>query len=277
LARLVPRGVQLGAVMHEVRDMIYREVDYVHEARMTGEYRKRLAGDERFVVPEVFPEYSTDTVLTTSFEAGEHVRSAAVQGLPQPRRNRLALNALHLFFEEFFDWARVQTDPHFGNYRVRLDEQGNDRLVLLDFGAVREFEPAFLDSYLDIVGGAYHDDPARIVQGAIGIGLLRPQSPQSVFDAFAEVGFLMIEPFSDNAPAELVDGSGAYDWGASDLPWRVSAAVSRAAISRWFRVPPREIVFLHRRLGGVFVLLAVLRAQIRARPLLADYLERERL
>lgn len=276
LARLVPRGVELDAVMHEVREMIYREVDYVHEARMTREYANRLADDDRFVVPEVFPEYSTDTLLVTSFEAGHRVRSEEVQNLPQARRNRLAENALHLFFSEFFHWGRVQTDPHFGNYRVRLSDDGDDQLVLLDFGAVREFEPAFLESYYDIVAGAFRGDTDRITDGAIGIGLLRPGSPQSVYDNFAEVGYLMVEPFSDDPPEELVNESGAYCWRESDLPWRVSRAVSRAAVSRWFRIPPREIVFLHRRLGGVFVLLAVLEAEVHGRPILAGYLEEVR-
>lgn len=273
LARLVPRGVELNAVMHEVREMIYREVDYVHELRMTREYAERLADDDRFVVPEVFPEYSTDMVLTTSYEAGAHVRSEAVTSLPQQRRNRLGQNALELFFAEFFDWGRVQTDPHFGNYRVRLSEDGQDQLVLLDFGAVREFEPAFRESYLDIVSGAWRGDADQIIKGAVGIGLLRPDSPQSVFDNFADVGFLMIEPFAESPPGRLLTEDGAYRWGESDLPWRVSTAMSRAAISRWFRIPPREIVFLHRRLGGVFVLLMVLAAEIHGRPLLERNLQ----
>lgn len=273
LARLVPRGVELHSVMDEVRDMIYREVDYAHELAMTRAYGDRLAGDDRFVVPEVFPEYSTDTLLVTSYEPGEHVQSKAVQSLSQERRNRLAENALHLFFLEFFDWGRVQTDPHFGNYRVRLDKNGNDQLVCIDFGAVRGFEPDFLEGYYDIVVGAYRQDRERLIRGAKGIGLLRPDSPRHVLDAFAEVGFLMIEPFADEPPAELVRADGAYRWGESDLPWRVSRAISRAAISRWFRIPPREIVFLHRRLGGVFVLMAVLRAELHGRPLLGDYLQ----
>lgn len=274
IARLVPRGVELHSVMDEVRDMIYREVDYAHELAMTQAYRERLMDDERYIIPEVFPEYSTDTVLTTSYEAAEHVQSPAVQNLSQERRNRLAENALHLFFDEFFLWGRVQTDPHFGNYRVRLDEERGDRIVCIDFGAVRGFEPDFLDAYYDIVGGAYHLDRERVIRGAKGIGLLRPDSPRHVLDAFAEVGFLMIEPFSEEPPEELLTSDGAYRWGDSDLPWRVSRAISRAAISRWFRIPPREIVFLHRRLGGVFVLMAVLDAELQGRPLLGDYLHR---
>ena len=86
---------------------------------------------------------------------------------------------------------------------------------------------------------------------------------------------LMIEPFADDAPDELTTPDGAYRWGESDLPFRVSRAVSDAAISRWFRIPPREIVFLHRRMGGVFVLLAVLDAEVDAHGMLASYLYRD--
>ena len=275
LARLVPKGIELNAIMEEVREMIYREVDYDRELRMTREFCERLADDDRYVVPEVFPEYSTETVLVTSFESASHVQSEAVQQLAQERRDRLGEQALTLFFREFFVWGIVQTDPHFGNYKIRLNDNGHDQLVLLDFGATREFAPRFLGAYYDTVAGAYERDPEQLVRGAIGINLLRRDSPQHVFDAFAKVGMLVIEPFSDTAPDALTTPDNKYRWGDSDLPFRVQRAVADAAISRWFRIPPREIVFLHRRLGGVFVLLAVLNANVASRPLLGEYLYRE--
>src|SRR5699024_10769340 len=131
VARILPRGIDLGAIMAEVREMIHHEVDYTRELRLTREFGRRLAADERLVVPEVFPEYSSDTVLVTSFEAASHVQAASVQNLPQARRNRLAEYALHLLFTEFFRWGMVHTDPHFGNYKIRVDAQGADQLVLL--------------------------------------------------------------------------------------------------------------------------------------------------
>ncbi|MGH8459727.1 MAG: ABC1 kinase family protein, partial [Nevskiales bacterium] len=108
-ARLAPRGVNLKPIMEEVRDMLHHEVDYPAELETTAWYRQQLAADSCYVVPEVFPEYSSDQVLATSFEAGEHVQADAVQNLSQIRRNRLARAALELFFREFFQWGRVQT------------------------------------------------------------------------------------------------------------------------------------------------------------------------
>lgn len=272
MARIVPRGVDLASIMEEVREMIYHEVDYDRELRLTREFGERLDDDDRFVVPQVFPEYSSETILVTSYEPAVQVDSDAVRALSQQRRNRLSTSALHLLFTEFFRWGMVQTDPHFGNYKVRLGADGADQLVLLDFGATRDFSQHFLDAYRDIVAGAFERNPQRLIEGAIGINLFRRDLPQAVFEEFAAVGMLMIEPFAQTPPAQLLTDDGEYRWGASDLPTRVSRAVSSAAISRWFRIPPRELVFLHRRMGGVFVLLAVLGAELAGRELLASYL-----
>lgn len=272
LARLVPKGMELESVMAEVREMIYREVDYERELRMTRYFGDKLADDERYVVPEVFERYSSDTVLTTSFEPAQHVQCDDVAELSQQRRDRLGQAALELFFHEFFDWGVVQTDPHFGNYKIRINDDGNDQLVLIDFGATREFSAEFLQAYYSTVAGAFEQDQDKLIQGAIGINLLRSDSPQRVFDDFAKVGMLIVEPFARQPPANLATEDGRYQWGKSDLFWRVSQAVQNAAISRWFRIPPRELVFLHRRLGGVFVLLSVLGAELNTHELLKSYL-----
>ena len=50
---------------------------------------------------------------------------------------------------------------------------------------------------------------------------------------------------------------------------RVSQTAARNALSLSFRVPPREIVFLHRRLAGVFIALATLKAELDLRKPLA--------
>lgn len=273
LARVMPKGISLGPIMEEVREMLHQEVDYRREAMLTQWFANKLADDPRYVVPTVLTEYCADTVLTTTFEQAEHVRSPAVQQLAQERRNQLSESALQLFLREFLHWQRVQTDPHFGNYKVRIDPQGKqDQLVLIDFGATRDYASSFVSDYRDVIGGALDDDRERVIRGAEGIGLMRTQFGDSVLDAFVEVCRLIIEPFREQPPAEYCNADGAYQWGETDLPSRVGKAVARAAMSRYFRVPPREIVFLHRRLAGVFILLASLNAETQSRGLLLDVL-----
>jgi predicted unusual protein kinase regulating ubiquinone biosynthesis (AarF/ABC1/UbiB family) len=273
MTRLSPKGLDLTPVFAEVREMLYREVDYQAEARFTEEFARRLADDPRFVVPRVLREYSSGQVLTTSFEEGVSPRDPAVRALPQERRNRLGAAFLELFLTEFFGWGLVQSDPHFGNYRIRIDEKGGaDRIVLLDFGATRRFDRRFVEGYSRIVRGALHADRAAIQDGAEQIGLMQGNFPEAVLKAFAEMCQLIVEPFNapddPRTPPQLRNARGEYRWGASDLPMRAANVAARNALSVHFRVPPREIVFLHRRLAGVFIMLAALGAELNARELL---------
>ncbi|MEK6805307.1 MAG: AarF/ABC1/UbiB kinase family protein [Pseudomonadota bacterium] len=262
MTRMAPPGLSLESIFDEVREMLHRETDYGAERRFTEDYGRRLAHDSRFVVPRVIGEYCSDTILTTTFESGLHVKDAATQALSQSRRNALSASALDLFLTEFFSWGQVQTDPHFGNYRIRPSEQG-DRLVLLDFGATRIFGRGFIEGYAQIVRGALRDDRAGVGEGAEAIGLMQSGFPQAVQDGFSELCGLIVEPFKSDS---------VYDWGRSDLPQRAASSVARNALSRYFRLPPREIVFLHRRLAGVFILLATLRAQLDGRSILLQHL-----
>ncbi len=278
LSRLAPKGLDLDPVFMEVREMLHREVDYLAEAHFTREFGQRLAAEGRFVVPQVLDDYSTDRVLTTTFEAGEPVRSAAVQDLSLARRNALGADFLSLFLREFLSWGMVQTDPHFGNYRIRPGDGGaqQDRIVLLDFGATRVFGRGFIDAYSEIMRGALTRDRPRIYAGSRAIGLMGEEFPTSVMAAFARLCECIVEPFDDpdsgTVPAELLTADGAYRWGASDLPMRVGRIASRNALSMYFRVPPREIVFLHRRLAGVFIMLSALRCELRTRETLLEAL-----
>jgi predicted unusual protein kinase regulating ubiquinone biosynthesis (AarF/ABC1/UbiB family) len=295
VTRLAPRGLNLEPVYAEVKEMLHREVDYLAESEHTRRYAQLLEGDARYVVPRVYEEYSSDKVLALSYEPGITARDPAVRALSQERRNALAEAALDLFLRELFEWGMVQTDPHFGNYKIRLGEKrarcflgppaeaherdgkkhlalfSDDRIVLLDFGATRLFGRGFVEGYRDMLRGALARDRAATLAGAEAIGAMYPEFPEDVRGNFAELCELIVEPFR-GGPGPHQGGGDVYDWGASNLPRRVGEKMARSTMTRYFRIPPREIVFLHRRLSGVFILLATLGAKWNARPLLDRHL-----
>lgn len=272
MTRLAPKGLDLEPLFNEVREMLHREVDYASEARYTKEYGRRLAEDERFIVPQLYEEYCADMVLALSYESGVSVRHESVTALPQEQRNDLGYAFMELFLREFFSWGMVQTDPHFGNYRIRIEEGASPRIVLLDFGATRVFGRGFIDGYRRLLSGALFGPREDIFEGATQIGLMDKGHPQNVLDAFAELVELIMEPFRQpdepGARTELLTADKAYRFGDSDLLPRAAQKAARNSLSRWFRVPPREIVFLHRRLAGTFMACGVLDAQLRGRGLL---------
>lgn len=264
MARLMPSGARTDELFREVKQMLKQEVDYCKELEATQFFRDRLADDPRYVVAEPFPDYSTSRLLALSYEEGMPVDSPEVLGLSQERRNALAEAALDLYFRELFEFRLVQTDPHFGNYRVRLGPP--DRLVLFDFGAVRKVPETFLRSYRVMIRGALDGDREMLASGAEGIGFLQPGDTPELRSQFVDLCLLITEPFRESP------GGGDYDWGSSDLPKRVARLGAKILFSFRLRVPPREVVFLDRKMGGMFVFLSVLKARIPARELLTKYL-----
>jgi len=281
MAKLLPKGPDFKAWIEQIRDLLHHEVDYHREQTITQRFYARLADDPRFVVPETFPEYCTGCLLVTSYESGVSVSSELVTVLSQPRRNAFALSMLDLFFQEFFVWKELQTDSNFGNYRLRLGENGQpDQLVLLDFGAVKSFPDAFMGHFHDVVAGAHQQQRERLLSGAIGLDFMRRDYPMEVLDGFVRVAYTIIEPFADSwatpathpAPAHAVTAAGEYCWGLSELPKRVAGSGASAAFSRHFSIPPGEFLFILRKLAGVYTFLAVLDARIKSGELLDSYL-----
>ncbi len=274
LLKLLPRDVQTDALFQEVKSMLEQETNYQKEAELTGLYSKLLAGDSRFVVPQIVPRYSTKKLLSESFEDGLRADDPGILSLPQERRNTLAQNFLELYFMEIFSWGLVQTDPHVGNYKVRLGEK--DALVLLDFGATRRFGQEFLEKYKRMIRASLFGNKSDLISAAQDLKFLDPDDPEALVEAFMDFCFATVEPFIEpsdprNAQA-LVSPDGVYDWKNTDLPQRLSKKVFQLIRNFKTRTPPEEVLFLDRKTGGVFVFLSVLGARIESRSLLLKYL-----
>ena len=255
----LPIKIDDGPIFAEVRAMLRREVDYVQEKESTREYAALVAGDTRFLVPDVIDEYSGPRILATTWIESVEIEDPAVRSMEQSRRKALAQSFLELFLAEFFSWNLVQTDPHFGNYRVRLGSgDESDRLVLLDFGAVRRFPPSFVRRYAQMVRAALDGDEAAMAAAGKDIGILPRNSSDSMTRTFVDLCNLVIEPFT----------GGVYDWGKSDLPQRATRMGVKLVVDERLPSPPRELIFLDRKLGGVFVFMSHLGARIDGRPLL---------
>ena len=275
LTRLIKATEAFHDWIEEIRIMLHREIDYLLEAETTERFAEYLAGDERFIVPEVFPEYCTRSVLAVSYEPGHGITSTTVRQLSQKRRNQISASLLELFFKEMFTWYEIQTDPNFGNYRIQTGDQDQpDRIVLLDFGAVNRYSPSIMLPINIVIAGAWKGDRESVIEGATELGFLKESMPDSIRDAFVSLCSMMIEPVrgADKVPEHVLDAKGGYLWRNSDLPGRIIGKATRSAVSRYFEVPPKEFIFLNRKLMGVYTFMSVLDARLNSRDLIAPYL-----
>lgn len=276
--KAVPQSSEFEEWLSEVRMMMHREVNYPQEMETTRLFHSFLEHDERYVVPRIYTDYCTDTVLCMSFERGVPINSPIVLGLSQERRNRIAEAALDICCREVFEWGQIQTDPNFGNYLVRLaDKEGEtDRIVLLDFGAVRDFPDELLTLARKLTRAAFYKNREDMHAAMSGFTFFDTMST-STKDSLTDLFFLAIEPFSDlrEAPPETLNAQGAYCWAKSRLHVRATGLAAKSVSSRQFSVPPKEFMFISRKFMGAYTFMTVIDAQIHARSILEPYLQPE--
>lgn len=151
----------------------------------------------------------------------------------------------------------MQTDANFANFLFR---PGEGELVLLDFGATRSYDTVFRDRYRQLLLSCVRGDFASTIRGAHELGLLDrregPESEQALWDLLRTV----LSVFDDAAQPVDFQDRGLVERSSARLKafyW----GLSRSA-------PPAQLLFLHRKLGGVYALGKALGARLDLRPYL---------
>ena len=191
LTRMVPQTREFDQWFDEVREMMHREVDYDVEAATTRRFGERLKDDERYIVPTIVDEYCTNQVLCMTFERGVPINSPVMLSLPQERRNQLGEASLEIAVREIFEWGEMQTDPNFGNYLVRLGngQDIQDKIVLLDFGAIRQFDEHLLSVARQLIQAGYQHNKDAMVKAMTGYEFFDAM-PESIKPGMADVFYL---------------------------------------------------------------------------------------
>ncbi|MFW7380733.1 MAG: ABC1 kinase family protein [Oligoflexus sp.] len=280
MLRLIPSHKSgFDDVLKEVKSMLRQEVDYGRELTATDQMRELLAARPGLIVPRTYPQFSGPKILATSYEPGFGIDCSEVQSLSSERRSRLGRIFANLFLEELFTLHIVQTDPHFGNYKIRIGERADgedDSIILLDFGAVRKFSKVFVEHYRKMLVGALLGDDDMTIQAAIGIGFLSEDDSNELYNCFLRIAYAAIEPWlgpdDPRLKKELFDAEHHYLWGQSDLPKRVTSLAKEYAFTFRLRPPPREVLFLDRKIGGVFIALHKLNARFNGWELVKKHL-----
>ena len=256
LAGVVPPGLDLAPLLAEARAQLHAEADYRLEAGALSGFRQALAGRPEFLIPAVHDDLSTARVL-----AMDHVDSAPIETLadaPQDMRDRTTTALIDLVLREMFEIGQMQTDPNFANYRV---EAGTGRIVLLDFGATRAIAPDIAARYRALLAALLDGDRAAMAATMQDLGYFDAARPEAD----------LILSMADHAAGPLRRAA-PYDFASSTLPLEI-AEMGRplAEARRLWHIPPAELLFLHRKIAGMFLLAQRLRARVALRPLVAPW------
>ena len=254
LSGMIPKTLDYQPLLEEAKQQLHLEADYEQEAASLKRYRELLAGEDDYCLPEIYDDLTTQNVLAMSFVSGSPIESLANGS--QEDRNRVITLLMSLLFREIFEFQLIQTDPNFANYQY---SQETRQLILLDFGATRAYPESIANAYARLMTAATQNDRDGIEAAAESIGFFEetilPEQQATVVDLFVQA----CEPLSYD---------GVYDFGTSRLTEKVKEAGMKLSMEQdYWHTPPADALFLHRKLGGLYLLAVKLRAQVNVREL----------
>ena len=257
LTGLLPKGVNIDPLLAEAKVQLKEEADYLREGRYLARYKELLAGDDAFLVPALHEDLTTVDVLAMDYLPGRPIEALAAEG--QDLRDETVRRLMDLLLRELFTYKLIQTDPNFANYLVQED----GGIVLLDFGATREVPDATSEGYKRLLRAAVDQDLDAARAAAVGAGITPPDPGEEIEEGLAALFGLIMEPMMHR---------GVYDFGASDLSARIRDHGIALRTGGYVHVPPPVVMFLDRKIVGIYLLAARLKARVDVGALMRPYL-----
>ena len=255
LLRPVVQNDQLRPTLEELSARLHEEIDYAQEALHLLQFaeKMRVAG---VVIPQLQPELSTTTVLTTTRMPGLPLDGWLQANPDQAARDRVASRLNDLFLSGLYEHRMIHADPNPGNFIIADDLT----VGLVDFGCVKHLAPAFVEDYRRLAHAAAHHDHEAHFRQMVVLGLVSAEldapATRRLYDVSVAVGRWFGRLYADET----------FDFGAQRTFVREGKAVMRhfQELRRHLNINP-EFIFLDRTRYGLLRIFEMMGARVRFR------------
>ena len=258
LPGILPKDMDIAPLLAEAKRQLHAEADYQAEAQHLAHFGHLMAGSDRFVVPKFHADLSTPQVLAMGYIESQPLEM--LTHTPQALRDKVARHLIELVAQELFVYGAMQTDPNLANYRY---DPITSRVVLLDFGAVQPITPALANDFKMLLAAALDGEPDQTRAAMLQIGYFNTATAPHHQDLIQAMFVAAMAPLRANS---------VFDFGRSDLLERLRAMGMAIGQDRELsHVPPAATLFLHRKIGGMYLLATKLKAQIALREVVETF------
>ena len=258
LPGLLPRGMDIGPLLTEAKRQLHAEAVYLAEAQHLARFGALLHGSDIFALPTLHTPLCTPQVI-----AMRYMDSAPLDSLvdaPQAVRDRVASALIDLTLRELFVFGAMQTDPNLANYRY---DPKTGRIVLLDFGAVQPIATELAADFRALARVALDGGAMQTREAMLRIGYFGTDTAPHHQDLIQSMFDTAMTPLRQDTP---------FDFGRSDLLERLRDMGLAIGNDRELaHVPPAATLFLHRKIDGMYLMAAKLRARVPLRGVVDAY------
>ena len=239
-------------------DQLITETDYRLEAKNICKYKEFCRATEYLQVPQVIEKFSTDEILTMSFEEGKELSSDNMLRISE--KNKLAEKLIELLLDEVFIFQFVQTDPNLANFLVKPD---GDKIVLLDFGSCSKVSDETKELYAALLDVGLTLDREKIKNFLLNFEFLPAETD-------AELNNLINELIDTVIDELKTDGN--FDFSNS----KIFDIIKAENLKKFEKMIPKKLlngdfVFIQRKILGFLLFFKSLNASVPIIKILKRY------
>ena len=184
------RKFNLESIYREFFELLYLEIDYVHEGKNADRFRENFQSYQRVAVPRVYWQYTTSKILTLEYLPGIKIDDRLALEANRINTKEVIQLGITCYLKQLLEDGFFQSDPHPGNMAV--SQQGD--IIFYDFGTMAEVKTIAKDQMVKTFFAVLKKDTDEVVETLIYMGLIEPvadMTPVKRMIAF------MIEEFRD--------------------------------------------------------------------------------
>ncbi len=185
--QFIRRRADMTALTEEFGRVLLEEVSYKHEARNAARFSEIFKDDMGIYIPEIYPEHSTDSILTIEDVTTIKINDYAALEAAGVKRNAVAKRLMDCYLKQVFEDRFFHADPHPGNLFVYPLPHANGTrdygaegrpfyLIFVDFGMTGTLSPQLASGLINTLTSVVTRDAEGLVKSYEQLGFLMPDA-----------------------------------------------------------------------------------------------------
>ena len=141
------KHLNLPAVIHEFDRSIHKEMDFDNELMNIRHLNDNFKYNDKIIVPVIYPDYSTEKVLTMEYVEGVKLSEVIAGDDPKYNKILIADRIVRAYLKQIFLDGFFHADPHPGNIFITDD----NAVCFIDFGMMGILDDEFRQDLAELM------------------------------------------------------------------------------------------------------------------------------
>ncbi len=141
------KHLNLPAVIHEFERSIHKEMDFDNELMNIRHLNDNFKYNDKIIVPVIYPDYSTEKVLTMEYVEGVKLSEVIAGDDPKYNKILIADRIVRAYLKQIFLDGFFHADPHPGNIFITDD----NAVCFIDFGMMGVLDDDFRQNLAELM------------------------------------------------------------------------------------------------------------------------------